>query len=315
MTKPELLIFGGGRAACALAVSLQAADWPFCWWIREPSRRVAVQSWWALRRLQGRVEWLTDLQRHQAPWIAVILAVPDRALAAVAEQAMGLPALSDIPLWFHMSGALPAGVLTSASSAISGASRGTMHPLAALADPVAAAAEQPLGDPLRGAFFALDGDAAAVKFASKLVESIGGLPNIVPAPARAAYHAAAALAANDVAALLDIACQTAVEAGLPEPSIRAGLLHLATTAIQALARVPAAAPLLSGATGAVVRGDSAVLAMHLQALGTTTESAQLHRLLSHYLLRRLQNAGQLDPATAAAVEAVLACSPSPNESA
>ncbi len=279
--------------ACGLALAGIAATLV----VRRPQRREAIQHWLATLELPRSVRVVADLDRV-GPARTLLLAVPDREIAALAQQLAHLPAQT---VRLHLSGALPAAILR-----VEGNDNvvGTLHPLCALPDPVAAHldAEQTVL-PLRGALMALDGDPQALDIAGQLTEALGGVALVVPAEARSIYHAAAALVANDLVALIAAAGLACQGAGLPEAPIRQGLLHLAATSLHALARLDPATPLAFGLTGAVARGDAETLTRHLAALDP--ETRQVHALLSRRLLALVEATGQLPAERIAALHAVL----------
>ena len=298
-----VLIVGAGRAGLSLAVALRRAGQPVHLYARRPERLAAVTAWLARHGVDVAV---TDrAERAQL----VIFAVPDRALSAAAQAMAELthPNAS----WLHLSGAAPWQVLQVAGGATELAA---MHPLAALPDPLdlddAAAAIRPL----HGATYAVAGTATAAAQARALVDLLAGHVVTVADSARALYHASAALAANDLVALLHVAEEAAIAAGLSPPQARAGLSHLMQTALDAVQRLPATAPLRMGLTGAVARGDAATLARHMQALADhDPATALIHCELSSELVELMREGGTLGPAALTALDAVLAQTPRPSD--
>lgn len=287
----SLAIVGGGRAGCALAVALAEAGWLIELGVRDERRRAVVADWLKGLGLARPVAVRSALDTQRAR--AVVWAVPDRALT----EAATLPARAG-QLRLHLSGVAPAEVLRQPGVVV-----GSLHPLCALPQPVGLSLAE-VTAPLNGALMALDGDAEACALASELATSMGGRPLPVSAEARPAYHAAAALAGNDTVALLALAIEACVGAGLPQAELRAGLLHLAGTSLAAIRRLPAAAPLAHGLTGAVSRGDADTLGRHLRALAEPAQA--LHRQLSRVLLDLVEEAGALPDERIAAVRRQLA---------
>jgi predicted short-subunit dehydrogenase-like oxidoreductase (DUF2520 family) len=269
-----IAIIGGGRAGCSIAVGLAMSGLSPWLVVRDSQRRVLVQTWLATLALPRPVQVLADLRRL-ARARTIVLAVPDRALAEVAADLAHLHAHHP-QSWLHISGVAPAEVLRIPGSL---AGLGSVHPLCALPDPVAATLDaEATAAPLHGALMALDGEEPTLQVARAIAESLGGLPLVVRPEARPAYHAAAALVANDLVGLLALGTQACETAGLPQAEVRQGLVHLARTSLQAVARVPAEASLVQGLTGAVSRGDAETVARHLQAL--PPQAREVHRLLS-----------------------------------
>lgn len=302
-TLEPIAIIGGGRAGCSIACGLALAGLAPRLCVRGPERRAAVQTWLGGLALPRPVQVLGDLAQV-ARARTLLLAVPDRALAdvtAILSETLGERAKGQT--WLHLSGVQPAAVLEVPGAAIHA---GSLHPLCALIDPVSARLDADAATaPLRNALFALDGDAAAYKVAQTLAEALGGRPLPVPPAARPAYHAAAALVANDLVALIALAAALGQGAGLPEKPMRDGLLHLARTSLAALARLRDDQPLAHGLTGAVVRGDADTLQRHLDALADQPDARTVHVLLSRRLLQLVENASILPDERIAAVRAVL----------
>lgn len=182
----------------------------------------------------------------------LLIAVPDGALAEVAERLAGKPQAA---VALHTSGSRDAAVLAPLRAA--GAAAGALHPLKAFPEVLAEPSQA------HGVFFALDGDAAALRLACRLVAAWGGVAAAVPAAARPLYHFAATLAAGGVATLLAAAAELAARAGLP-PAVERGYLELARgTVAAAIAAAGGGAAVL---TGPVARGDLATCKRHLEAL-------------------------------------------------
>jgi predicted short-subunit dehydrogenase-like oxidoreductase (DUF2520 family) len=169
----------------------------------------------------------------------VVIATPDAAVAATA--AAIDPVATTVVL--HLSGSLGLDVLGRHPR------RGGLHPLVPLPDPDRGAVR------LRsGVAFAVAGDPVARSMALAL----GGQVVEVDDRSRAAYHAAASIAANHVVALMGQVERVAGEAGLPL-AVFSGLVGAALE--DAMALGPAAA-----LTGPAARGDWETIARHRAVL-------------------------------------------------
>ncbi|MGH9169948.1 MAG: DUF2520 domain-containing protein [Acidimicrobiales bacterium] len=177
-----------------------------------------------------------DVLRRTADGVdAVLLAVPDRAVATVA--AAIDPVAGTVVL--HCSGSLGLDVLAPHER------RASIHPLVTLPDPVIGALR------LRGhPFFAVAGD----QLATDLVLGLGGEPIVVPDAMRPTYHAAACIAANHLVGLLGQVQRVAESAGLPLQAF----LPLARGALDDVGLLGPAAAL----TGPASRGDAMTLDGH-----------------------------------------------------
>jgi predicted short-subunit dehydrogenase-like oxidoreductase (DUF2520 family) len=166
----------------------------------------------------------------------------------------------------HLSGSLGLDVLDGHPR------RGSLHPLVPLPNPVVGA------ERLRaGVTFAVAGD----PMVDHLVQALGGRAVRVDDASRSAYHAAAAIAANHLVALIGQVDRVAATAGLPLDAF-AGLVRAATE--DALTLGPRHA-----LTGPAVRGDWETVGRHRAVLssmpGHRTELAAYDAMVG--LARRL----------------------------
>jgi predicted short-subunit dehydrogenase-like oxidoreductase (DUF2520 family) len=199
----------------------------------------------ALGRALGDAGWRVDgpLGRDLDPAVAttgarlVLLAVPDGAVAEVA--AALAPGDAVVA---HVAGALGLDVLAPHARVAS------VHPLVALPDGDLGARR------LRGAWFATAGD----PIGAEVVEALGGRAIEVADEDRTTYHAAAAVAANHLVALLGQVDRLARRIDVPLEAY----LDLARGALENVAEVGA----VDALTGPVARGDRETVARHLAAL-------------------------------------------------
>ena len=168
----------------------------------------------------------------------LVIATPDAAIADVAKVVEPDPATVVV----HLAGSLGLGVLEPH------ARRASLHPLVALPTPDVGARR------LVGAWFAVTGDPAA----RTLVDAVYGRAIRVVDEHRAAYHAAASIAANHLVALMGQVQRVSAEAGVPFEAY----LDLARAALENVADLGPAAAL----TGPVARGDDVTVQRHLDAL-------------------------------------------------
>jgi predicted short-subunit dehydrogenase-like oxidoreductase (DUF2520 family) len=191
---------------------------------------------WTVLPLLGRGD---DPSDAAAGADAVVLAVPDDAIAGVAAAVRPVSSTAVA----HLAGSLGVDVLAPHRR------RAALHPLVALPDPETGARR------LRsGIAFAVAGDPVAASIATAL----GGTVVDLPDGARAAYHAAASVAANHVVALLGQVERIARAAGVPFEAF----LPLARAAVDDAGRLGPRRAL----TGPAARGDWQTLARHLDAI-------------------------------------------------
>lgn len=250
--KPRLAFIGAGRVGTALGAAFARAGWQVT--------AVASRDEERRRRFQERVAGA----RAYADATAVLddadlifLTVPDDAIA---DAAGGLVLYSGQAL-VHTSGALPASVLATAMAA--GTSKGSFHPLVSFTD-----LDQAVAD-LRGATVALEGDESLLPLLADLAESVGAQPVLLPEGGKAAYHAAAMMAAGGLVGLLDAIAQVARLAGLDE---RTAVSVYAPLARQALANAERVG-IDDALSGPFVRGDVGTVKSHLAVLGELAPSA------------------------------------------
>jgi predicted short-subunit dehydrogenase-like oxidoreductase (DUF2520 family) len=242
---PIIGIVGAGAVGTALGVALSRAGWPVhAVATRDPARR---------ERFRG----LVDGSRGFAEATAlveevelILVAVPDDAIAEVAA---GIRMYSGQAM-VHTSGLLGADVLAPAMAA--GTQIGSFHPLVAFADTERAVAA------LHGATIAIEGDDQLATLLASMAEAIGGVPVRLAPGAKAAYHAAAVLAAGGFVALLDAIAELGRVAGLDET----GSLAIYGPLIEQTLGNARSLGIRAALTGPITRGDRGTLATHLEAL-------------------------------------------------
>lgn len=261
-------VIGYGRLAQALVPALRAAG-----------QQVVVGRRWPVG---GELSQVQAVRAGDWVW----LTVPDDQIAATAASLPWRPG----QLALHCSGATPLSALSPAL-AVAG-----FHPLKLLA-----------GDAgLAGVHVGIEADAVHGPALEALAHALGLVPLMLPSPmnpqARAAYHAAANLAASGVLAVLAEAQSLWRAAGLAPADALAALAPLTRGALDT-----AAARGLAGAvSGPIARGDTGVLARHLDALAAAGLQADLLLALGRRQLALAEAAGRLDAAQVMALAALLA---------
>jgi len=152
----------------------------------------------------------------------------------------------------HTSGALSSKVLDPVKRC--GAFAGSMHPLQTFSG---------VGvPPLDGKVFAIEGDIAAVRMARQMARALGAVPVHIDGAKKPLYHAAGALAAGNVLALMEAATRLMTAAGMKRREAMRALLPLTRQVLENFERLgPRAAW-----TGPLSRGDYGVVAAHLDAM-------------------------------------------------
>ena len=255
-------VVGAGRLGSALALALDSCGYTVSALVsRRPARARRVA-----RTLAGpRPLALSAAELDRLPDTDIlIIATPDDQIEATAVRlAASLDKAAARPtarprratrVALHASGALSSDNLDPLRAC--GFSVGSLHPLVSVSDPRTAL------DSLRGAFYCVEGDAAAVRLARRVVRSLGGQAFSVRARDKALYHAAAVLAAGHAVALFDLATESLAACGLTRARARAVLLPLARSAVANLAASRTNAAAL---TGPFSRADADTVRRNLSA--------------------------------------------------
>ncbi len=137
---------------------------------------------------------------------------------------------------------------------------------------------------LKGVVFGIDGDARAVRVARSIARSLGGIPVVIRADRKAAYHCAGAFAAPHVLAAMEAGTRVLMSTGFTRKQAFAALRNLAQ---QTLANIERLGP--RGAwTGPLSRGDFGTIAKHMQALRRfPPEYAAAYAALTRLIAREL----------------------------
>ena len=243
---PIIGIVGAGAVGTALGVALTRAGWPIhAVASRDPGRRERFRSLVDVTRVFADPEPILDEVE------LIILAVPDDAVASLA----GSLRMYSGQAMIHTSGALGAEVLAPAMAA--GTQIGAFHPLVAFADTERAV------EALHGATVAIEGDDQLAAMLADMAEAIGATPVRLAPGSKAAYHAAAVLAAGGFIALLDAIAELGRVAGLDE----AGSLAIYGPLIEGTLGNARALGIRAALTGPMTRGDVGTLEAHLATLG------------------------------------------------
>lgn len=245
--RPTTGIVGGGAVGAALALALTRADWP----IHAVASRDATRRE-RLAGLAGGARAFVEPQALIEEVELIILAVPDDALEPLARSIRMYSGQAMI----HTSGAIGAEVLEPAMAA--GTQIGSFHPLVAFAETERAVAA------LRGATVAVEGDEQLVVLLAELADAVGAHAVQLRPGSKAAYHAAAVLAAGGFIALLDAIAELGRVAGLDE----AGSLAIYGPLVEGTLGNARSLGIRAALTGPMTRGDVGTLAAHLATLAS-----------------------------------------------
>jgi predicted short-subunit dehydrogenase-like oxidoreductase (DUF2520 family) len=265
-----LAIIGAGRVGRALGRRLRELGWKIGVVVTrsEASSRRAV-------RFIGAGKPHGGMTRHLLVSRVILIATPDDEIPSVAQELarMGGEELRG-KIVLHTSGAQDARVLVSLKEC--GAAVGSMHPLQTFSG---------VGvPPLEGKVFAVEGDTIAVRAARQIARALGGSPVRIVGEKKILYHAAAALAAGHVLALVESATQVLISLGMKRIEAVRALLPLTRQVLDNFQRVGARAAW----TGPLARGDYKIVEAHLRALrDLQEETAQAYEALNRLAARVL----------------------------
>lgn len=271
--KPSVVIVGAGRLGTALAIALEQRGYD----ITTLVSRTRAHARRAARLLRSCPRALAADELNKIPDSRLlIIATPDDEIAATATRlAATLDAATphndaatprharkstriagkSTRIALHASGALSSDAL--APLRARGFAVGSLHPLVSVSDPATNAKD------FGGAFFCVEGDAAAVRAARRIVRDLGGHSFKVAARDKSLYHAAAVFVAGHFVALFDLATELLALCGVSRTQARRALLPLARGTLSNLMHARANADAL---TGPFARADAATIHRHLNTL-------------------------------------------------
>ncbi len=244
----SLSIIGAGRVGRALGRRLRELGWKIGAVVTrsETTARKAVRS-------IGAGHAHAFLTRQVLAAQVILITTPDHCVAGVAGELarVGAEELCG-KIVLHTSGALSSKVLDPVKKC--GAAVGSMHPLQTFSG---------VGvPPLDGKVFAIEGDTGAVRMARQIARSLGAVPVQIEGSKKPLYHAAGALAAGNVLALMEAATRLMTAAGMKRREAVRALLPLTRQVLENFERLgPRAAW-----TGPLSRGDYGVVSAHTEAM-------------------------------------------------
>ena len=288
---PIIGIVGAGAVGTALGVALSRGGWPVhAVASRDSGRRERFRSLVEVGRVFADPEPILDEVE------LIILAVPDDVVAPLA----GSLRMYSGQAMIHTSGALGAEVLEPAMAA--GTQIGSFHPLVAFADMERAV------QALHGATVAIEGDDQLAAMLADMAEAIGARPVRLASGSKAAYHAAAVLAAGGFIALLDAIAELGRVAGLDE----AGSLEIYGPLIEGTLGNARAPGIRAALTGPMTRGDTGTLQAHLDTLRSHAPRAlDLYLAAARREIDLAESRGVLAPEDSTKMRAALAAALQP----
>jgi predicted short-subunit dehydrogenase-like oxidoreductase (DUF2520 family) len=266
--RSTVAIIGAGNLASALANALHEANYRVTIITRDRAaslRRARLLA----TRVDAEVSTLNGPQfRTDVLW----LCVNDAAIASLAR------ALSDQRGWsakvvIHSSGALSSELL--APLRARGAAVASAHPMMTFV-----CDSRPN---MRGVWWGIEGDAAAVRTARAIVRRLGGNVLSLNASDKALYHAWGAFSSPLLVALLAAAERVAAAGGVSRRRARQVMAPIVERTVANYLSHDAA----KAFSGPLPRGDVATVRQHLRALKQYPELNQIYRALVQVALREL----------------------------
>jgi len=244
----SLSIIGAGRVGRALGRLLREQGWKIGAVVtrNEATARRAV-------RFIGGGRAHAAMSRQVLVSRVVLVATPDDKVTEVAAELarIGAEELRG-KIVLHTSGALDANALGMLRE--HGASVGSIHPMQSFSG---------VGTPpLEGKMFAIEGDTAAMRCTRQIVRALGGTPVQIDGAKKPIYHAAGAMAAGHVLAVMEAATGLLTSIGMTRGMAGRALLPLTR---QVLENFEGLGPHAAW-TGPLSRGDYKVVATHAAAL-------------------------------------------------
>jgi predicted short-subunit dehydrogenase-like oxidoreductase (DUF2520 family) len=278
--KPRIAIVGPGRLGSALTLELRRAGYT----ISEIISGNTAGSRRKARKLARKVEApaLTG-ENGRLDADLVWFCVPDREIAAASRQ------FASVTDWkgkiaFHSSGALASDEMRVLRRR--GAVVASVHPMMTFVSGSVPS--------LAGVPFALEGDAAAVRAARRIVRDLGGEAFALRKQHKIAYHAWGAFVSPLLIAALVTGEQLARMAGLSAAEARKKMLPIVR---QTVANYEALGP-AGASSGPIVRGDAETVRQHLQVLRKIPGARDVYLALARAALRYLpvRNRAKLEKA-------------------
>jgi predicted short-subunit dehydrogenase-like oxidoreductase (DUF2520 family) len=266
--KPRIAIIGVGNLGTALAVSLKRSGYV----IEAVIARAQPASRKKAQKLAKEVEAqaTTGLTKVRAD--LVWFCVPDREIAYTAES------LADDWKWKGKVALHSSGALTSDELAIlrgRGAAVASVHPMMTFVR-----GSRP---PLAGVSFAVEGDAAAIRVARRIVVDLAGYAYSIRKADKAAYHAWGTFASPLFTALLITTEKVAALAGVKREAARQRMIPILLQTLANYATRDAA----DAFSGPIIRGDIDTVKRHLRVLKKVPSAQEVYAALARSAVRSL----------------------------
>jgi predicted short-subunit dehydrogenase-like oxidoreductase (DUF2520 family) len=260
-------IVGPGNLGSALALTLLSAGYPVKFIAVRPGRTADRRAKALAKRTKAQ---LIMLGERTLDTDIVWLTVPDDAIAEVSRTLAGSQTWKGKSV-FHSSGALTSDELASLRKL--GAKVASVHPMMTF---VRGAAPE-----MAGVSFALEGDAAAVRAARAIVESLDASAFVIGKENKVLYHVFGSFASPLVIALMATMERVAAAGGIRKQDIKPVMVPLLWQTLRNYLKKDAAAAF----SGPLIRGDVATVRKHLAELKKLPEAREVYLALARSSLK------------------------------
>lgn len=288
MTKPILAIVGAGKVGSALAVALQRKGYSIA--------GVSSRSLASAKDLGQQLSVPYSLRAADVTVGAqvIFITTPDREVVNVTTDIAEAGGFKPGQLVVHTSGSLPYTVLESARQC--GALTGGFHPLQSFADVETAIANLP------GAFFALEGEEAALPVLEKILVDLEGRGITINPTDKPLYHAAAVVASNYLVTIIHMATSMLSKLGVERNQAVEALSPLIMGTIENIKTKGT----IQALTGPVERGDTTTIHKHLTSMAELPAVDQsLYKALGRLTVEIAQQKGSINTDTAKEINEIL----------
>jgi predicted short-subunit dehydrogenase-like oxidoreductase (DUF2520 family) len=256
-TRPKIAIVGAGRLGTTLAERLVEAGYAISGIVARNDSRSLANARRLARKVKAKACSLVGASLDAD---IIWLCVPDSHIVVAATDLLQHDWKNKIAL--HSSGVLSSDALAILRRL--GASVAAVHPLMTFV-----AKSKPS---LEGVPFAVEGDAAAVRVATSVIENLGGNCFRIRKQNKIAYHAFANMICPLLVSLLAASEKVASLAGISPHVSRRRMIPILK---QTLANYEKLGPAASF-SGPIVRGDAETIARHLAALAKVPKAKRVY---------------------------------------
>lgn len=284
----RIAIVGAGNVGKVLGFALKAKGYP----LAAAFSRTHDTRLVAARVLECPV--LDDMVQTAREGDIVFITTPDRVIGEVCAKIAAAAGFRAGQLVLHTSGAHSSEILSAARE--QGACVLSFHPLQTFPGLEVGLQSLP------GTFFTVEGDAAGFPAAAEMVAALSGKMLNIPTEMKPLYHAAACVACNYLASLMDVALKLYALMEIPAADAMEALAPL----IQGTLRNIAALGPEQALTGPIARGDVSTISYHLENMGRQgPELLPLYSQLGLYTVELALRKGTLGEKEAAELKQLL----------